>query len=77
MIKVMALNVNYVENLTTVRIQITEQVGKIERIKEELLIPLVGKYETIDEALMEAIFEQLDESGLNPYPEGGEVTQTQ
>ena len=72
-VKVLALSTDFIRNITEVRIQITENIGRIERIKEELIVPLDGRYEVINEQMMEALFAALQVEGMDPFPEGAQV----
>lgn len=72
-VKVLVLSTDFVRNITEVRIQITENIGRIERIKEELVVPLEGRYEIINEEMMEALFAALQVEGMDPFPEGAQV----
>ena len=68
-IKVLAMATDYVTNVTQVTVQITENVGRIVRIKEELVVPLPGRFEQINEPMMEALFAELEAHGLDPFPQ--------
>lgn len=72
-VKVLALSTDFIRNITEVRIQITENIGRIERIKEELVVPLDGRHEIINEEMMEALFAALRVEGMDPFPEGEQV----
>lgn len=68
-IKVLSMATDYTTNVTQVTIQITENVGRIVRIKDELVVPLPGRFEQINEPMMEALFAELEAHGLDPFPE--------
>lgn len=68
-IKIISMSTDYTTNITQVTVQITENVGKIVRVKEELTVPLEGKFEQVNEAMMEALFTALRAEGLEPFPE--------
>lgn len=72
-VKVLALSTDFIRNITEVRIQITENIGRIERIKDELVVPLEGRFEVIGEDMMEALFAALRVEGMDPFPEGEQV----
>lgn len=72
-VKVLALSTDFIRNITEVRIQITENIGRIERIKDELVVPLEGRFEIINEDMMEALFAALRVEGMDPFPEGEQV----
>jgi len=68
-IKIMAMATDYENNVTQVTVQITENVGRIVRIKDTLVVPLPGRFEQINEPMMEALFTELQAHGLDPFPE--------
>lgn len=68
-IKVISMSTDYITNITQVTIQITENIGRIVRVKEELTVPLQGRFEQVNEAMMEALFAALQAEGLEPFPE--------
>ncbi len=72
-VKVLALSTDFIRNITEVRIQITENIGRIERIKDELVVPIDGRFEIINEEMMEALFAALRVEGMDPFPEGEQV----
>jgi hypothetical protein len=72
-VKVLALSTDFIRNITEVRIQITENIGRIERIKDELVVPIDGRFEIINEEMMEALFTALRVEGMDPFPEGEQV----
>lgn len=69
-IKVLAMATDYTTNVTQVTVQITENVGRIVRIKDEMIVPLPGRFEQINEPMMEALFAELEAHGLDPFPVG-------
>jgi hypothetical protein len=69
-IKVLAMATDYTTNVTQVTVQITENVGRIVRIKDEMIVPLPGRFEQINEPMMEALFAELEAHGLDPFPTG-------
>lgn len=73
-VKVLAMATDYITNVTQVTVQITENVGRIVRVKDELIVPLQGRYEQINEPMMEALFAELQAEGLDPFPEGAQVS---
>lgn len=68
-LKVIAMSTDYTTNVTQVTVQITENVGRLVRIKDELVVPLPGRFEQINEPMMEALFAELEAHGLDPFPE--------
>jgi hypothetical protein len=71
-IKILAMATDYTTNVTQVTVQITENVGRIVRIKDELVVPLPGRFELINEPMMEALYAELEAHGLAPFPEATE-----
>lgn len=70
-VKIINLSTDFVTNVSEVTVQITENVGRIVRVKDTLTVPLPGRFEAIDDALMEALFAELTAQGLNPFPDAG------
>lgn len=68
-LKVIAMATDYTTNVTQVTVQITENLGRLVRIKDELVVPLPGRFEQINEPMMEALFAELEAHGLDPFPE--------
>jgi hypothetical protein len=68
-IKVIAFSTDFIRNVTEVRIQISENVGRIERIKDELIVPLEGRFEIVNDDMMNALFLVLCAEGMDPFPE--------
>ena len=73
-LKVIAMSTDFVTNVTQVTVQITENIGRLVRIKDELVVPLPGRYEQINEPMMEALFAELQAHGLDPFPEAPTTT---
>jgi hypothetical protein len=68
-LKVIALNTDYTTNVTQVTIQLTENVGRIVRVKDTLEIALQGRYDGVSEPMMDALFAELEANGIEPFPE--------
>lgn len=68
-VKVIAMATDFVTNVTQVTVQLTENVGRLVRVKDELVVPLPGRFEQINEPMMEALFAELQAHGLDPFPE--------
>ena len=67
-INVTGLVVNNFENLTKVTVEVLEMMGSIQRLKDKLIITLPGRYNNIDEELMEKIDEELNRNGYVHNP---------
>jgi hypothetical protein len=49
-------------------VEVLEMMGTIQRLKDKLIITLPGRYNNIDEDLMEKIDEELNKNGYNHNP---------
>jgi hypothetical protein len=67
-INVTGIVVNNFENITKVTVEVLEMMGTIQRLKDKLIITLPGRYNNIDEDLMEKIDEELNKNGYNHNP---------
>lgn len=67
-INVTGIVVNNFENLTKVTVEVLEQLGTMQRLKDRLTITLSGRYNNIDEELMEKIDEELIRNGYTHNP---------
>jgi hypothetical protein len=64
-INITGLSVNYYEDVTKVTVEVYEMIGTIERLKDKLIITLPGKYQNIDEHLVEMVEKELTKNNLN------------
>ena len=64
-IKIVSLVTNFPENSTIVSLEIYENIGSIERLKDRLNLKLYEKYDTITDALYDAIYAELEKNGFN------------
>lgn len=64
-INITGLSVNYYEDVTKVTVEIYEMIGTIERLRDKLIIPLAGKYQSIDEHLIEMVEKELTKNNIN------------
>lgn len=64
-IKIVSLVTNFPESTTIVSLEIYENIGSIERLKDRLNIKLYEKYDTITDALYDAIYAELEKNGFN------------
>lgn len=64
-INITGLSVNYYEDVTKVTVEIYEMIGTIERLRDKLIIPLAGKYQNIDDHLIEMVEKELTKNNIN------------
>jgi hypothetical protein len=64
-IKIVSLVTNFPESTTIVSLEIYENIGSIERLKDRLNLKLYEKYDTITDALYDAIYAELEKNGFN------------
>jgi hypothetical protein len=64
-INITGLSVNYYEDVTKVTVEVYEMIGTIERLKDKLIITLPGKYQNIDDHLVEMVEKELTKNNLN------------
>lgn len=67
-INVTGIVVNNFENITKVTVEVLEMMGTIQRLKDKLIVTLPGRYNNIDEELMEKIDEELSKNGYIHNP---------
>lgn len=67
-INVTGIVVNNFENITKVTVEVLEMMGTIQRLKDKLIVTLPGRYNNIDEELMEKIDEELIRNGYVHNP---------
>lgn len=67
-INVTGIVVNNFENITKVTVEVLEMMGTIQRLKDKLIVTLPGRYNNIDEELMEKIDEELNRNGYVHNP---------
>lgn len=67
-INVTGIVVNNFENITKVTVEVLEMMGTIQRLKDKLIVTLPGRYNNIDEELMEKIDEELNKNGYIHNP---------
>jgi hypothetical protein len=56
--------VNYFEDVTKVTVEVYEMRGSIERLTDKLLITLQGKYQQIDDVLLDIIGKEMIKNGF-------------
>jgi hypothetical protein len=64
-IKIVSLVTNFPESSTIVSLEIYENIGSIERLKDRLNLKLYEKFDTITDALYDAIYAELEKNGFN------------
>lgn len=67
-INVTGIIVNNFENLTKVTVEVLEMMGTMQRLKDKLIVTLPGRYNNIDEELMQKIDEELFKNGYTHNP---------
>lgn len=67
-INVTGIIVNNFENLTKVTVEVLEMIGTMQRLKDKLIVTLPGRYNNIDEELMQKIDEELFKNGYTHNP---------
>jgi predicted RNase H-like nuclease (RuvC/YqgF family) len=64
-IKIVSLVTNFPESTTIVSLEVYDNIGSIERLKDKLNIKLYEKFDTITDALYDAIYAELEKNGFN------------
>jgi hypothetical protein len=64
-IKIVSLITNFPESSTVVSLEVYENIGSIERLKDRLNLKLYEKFDTITDALYDAIYAELEKNGFN------------
>jgi hypothetical protein len=67
-LRVSFLSVDNFTNVTKVTVEVKETIGTIERLKDTLSLTLSGRYPSIDDNLMEKIYEELDKNKYSYLP---------
>lgn len=67
-LRVSFLSVDNFTNVTKVTVEVKETFGTIERLKDTLSLTLSGRYPSIDDNLMEKIYEELDKNKYSYLP---------
>ncbi len=68
-VNVLSLATDYVTNVTEVKVEITENIGRVSRVKDVLVVTIAGRHESLTDDLMDEVFDELEANGLNPFPE--------
>lgn len=67
-IQVTNLSINYLEDVTKVTLEIYNMQGTVEKLKDKLILTLPGKYNSIDDILMDAVEKELIRNGFDYTP---------
>ncbi len=67
-VNVLALSTDYVTNVTEVKVELTENIGRVTRVKDVLTVTLAGRHESLTDDLMDLVFDELEANGLDPFP---------
>lgn len=68
-VKVIKLSVDNLTNTTEVTVQIYETVNNLSRLKDTYTFELPQRYEFVNEFLLEAVYQKLQDNGVTIYPE--------
>jgi len=67
-INVTNVTVNYLEDVTKVTLEIYGMRGTIEQLKDKLILSLPGKFNSINDELMDAVEKELIKNGIDYTP---------
>lgn len=67
-LQVTNISVNYLEDFTKITLEIYTMQGTVEKLKDKLILTLPGKYNSIDNVLMEEVEKELVKNGFNYTP---------
>jgi len=67
-INVTNIAVNYLEDVTKVTLEIYGIKGTIEKLKDKLILSLPGKFNSINDELMDAVEKELIKIGIDYTP---------
>jgi hypothetical protein len=67
-INVTNVTVNYLEDVTKVTLEIYGMKGTIEQLKDKLILSLPGKFNSINDELMDAVEKELIKNGIDYTP---------
>lgn len=68
-VNVLSLSTDYVTNVTEVKVELTENIGRITRVKDTLVVTIAGRHESLTDELMDLVFDELEANGIEPFPE--------
>lgn len=68
-VNVLSLATDYVTNVTEVKVELTENIGRVTRVSDVLVVTLAGRHESLTDELMDSVFDELEANGINPFPE--------
>ena len=61
------LTVNYFEDISTVTVELYENKGTLEVLKDKIVLNLKGKHLTINEELKELVYQELQKNGIEIF----------
>lgn len=67
-IQVTNVSLNYLEDSTKVTLEIYGMKGTVEKLKDKLILTLPGKYNAINDVLMDAVEKELIKNGIDYTP---------
>ena len=63
-LKINSLTCELASNITVVDISLFEVTGTLKRLSDNLVLTLEGRFTNIDDVLIEAVTEELDNNGI-------------
>jgi hypothetical protein len=67
-VNVLSMSTDYTTNVTEVKLEITENLGRISRVRDTLTVTIAGRHDGVTDDLMELVFNELEANGLDPFP---------
>jgi hypothetical protein len=67
-IHVTNISVNYLDESTKVTLEVYNMQGTVEKLKDKLILTLSGKFNSINDELMNAIEKELIKNGIDYTP---------
>jgi hypothetical protein len=61
------LTVNYFEDISTVTVELYENKGTLEILKDKIVLNLKGKHLTINDELKELVYQELEKNGIEIF----------
>ena len=68
-VNVIQMSTDYTTNVTEVKVEVTENVGRVVRQANVYTVTVAGRHESITDELMELVFDELEANGLDPFPD--------
>jgi hypothetical protein len=61
------LTINYFEDISTVTVELYENKGTLEILKDKIVLNLKGKHLTINDELKELVYQELEKNGIEIF----------